>query len=191
MASERKPGSDRGRAVIDWAAAFVFYASLPPEQRSYQAVADRFAVSVRTVERHGRDDSWAKRVRELDESAREHAAERVRDARAQNLVDTEALIGASLAAYGDQLLEGLVKVTPADLARLHKLRTQLWDQQDSHTAVEPVRATETDSIDPNQRKLDVLRALDDAGVLEHLLRGGGDGRDDGVEDRSDEGERAA
>ena len=42
-------GSDLGRPAIDWEQAFAFYASLPAERRSYQAVADKFGVSVRTV----------------------------------------------------------------------------------------------------------------------------------------------
>ncbi|HEV2590450.1 MAG TPA: hypothetical protein VGU02_01030, partial [Gaiellaceae bacterium] len=58
MAAERRPGSNSGRATIDWQQAFLFYVSLPPEQRDYQTVADEFGVSRRTVERHGRTDRW-------------------------------------------------------------------------------------------------------------------------------------
>ena len=47
-----------GRAAIDWQQAFLFYAGLPPQQRTYQAVADQFGVSVRTVERHGMNEHW-------------------------------------------------------------------------------------------------------------------------------------
>jgi hypothetical protein len=69
MAAERKRGSDRGRAALDWNQAFLFYAGLPPEQRSYAAVAAEFGVSARTVERHGRKERWRERAHELDREA--------------------------------------------------------------------------------------------------------------------------
>ena len=55
---KRRPGSDLGRATVDWEAAFAFYAALADECRCYQAVADEFDVSLRTVENHGRADRW-------------------------------------------------------------------------------------------------------------------------------------
>lgn len=44
----RQPGSDRGRPACDWEQAFVYWAALPPERRSYAAVAAEFGVSART-----------------------------------------------------------------------------------------------------------------------------------------------
>src|SRR5580765_6338196 len=127
MPAERKPGSDRGRPAIDWQAAYLFYCGLPAERRSYQAVGDEYQVSVRTVERHGRSEHWKRQARQLDQDAAAAAAERLRDQRAEKLVDTEKLIDASYVTYATQLRDGKVRVSPADLPRLHKLRTELWN----------------------------------------------------------------
>lgn len=170
MASERKPGSDRGRPAIDWEAAYIFYCGLPAERRSYQAVADEFQVSVRTVERHGRTGHWKQQAQQLDQAAAAAAAERLRDHRAEKLVDMEKLIDASCVTYATQLRDGKVRVSPADLPRLHKLRTELWNDTDTHSTdnnEQPDKAV--DPTDPTERKLQVLAALRDAGVLQQLL----------------------
>ena len=49
---------------MDWGEAFVDYASLPDGRRTYRAVAERFGVSVRTVERHGHEGRWRERVQQ-------------------------------------------------------------------------------------------------------------------------------
>jgi hypothetical protein len=169
MVAERKPGSNLGHDAIDWNAAFLYYAGLPPEQRSYRAVADAYAMSVRTVERHGRQDRWKQRARELDRDATERAGEKIRDKRVDDLLDTLKLIEAAVVTFATQLRNGTVKVTPADLGRLHKLRTEIWQMTDTRTSDWSAQAVPVDSIDPVERKLEVIRALDDAGVLQQLL----------------------
>ena len=43
MAAERRRGSNRGRAAIDWDEAFLFYVSLPPEQREvWRTIFDHY-----------------------------------------------------------------------------------------------------------------------------------------------------
>jgi hypothetical protein len=74
MAAERKPGSNRGPPGARLGQAFLSYAALPPEQRGYAAVAAEFGVSPRTVERHGRNEHWRERARELDREASRAAA---------------------------------------------------------------------------------------------------------------------
>src|SRR5438093_1484894 len=111
----RKPSSDRGRALIDWAAAFSFYASLPPESRSYAAVAAEFGVSLRTVEAHGRRDGWRERVRAIEAEASREADRQLGRARAEQLADFRRLIEASCVAYARQLASGQVRVTASDL----------------------------------------------------------------------------
>ena len=168
---ERKPGSDHGGPLIDWQGeGFLFYAGLAPEQRSYQTVADQFEVSVRTVERHGRDEHWKERARELDRAAAQAAAEQLRDQRTEKLLDMEKLIDASYLTYASQLRDGKVRLSPADLPRLHKLRTEVWAETDTDNAdVQPAEPEPAEAIDPAERKLDVLRALQEAGVLQQLL----------------------
>jgi len=166
MSSERNPNSNLGRPLIDWQQAFMHYAALPVEQRSYQAVADHFQVSVRTVERHGRDHDWKQRAAAIDRDAAQAAAAKLVQERAAKLADVDKLIDASLARYANQLRAGDVKVSPADLARLHKLRTDLWnDPAGDPTPPEPNQDNQTEQLDPTDRKLQVLQALQDAGIL--------------------------
>lgn len=171
MAAERRPGSDRGRPAIDWQKAFLFYASLPTERRDYQTVADEFAVSRRTVERHGREDQWKQQARALDRESFRLAAQRLRDERADTLVDTEKLVEATYVSYANQLVTGQVKITPTHVVKLFELRERLWQLRDAETADQLEQVAEpADPIDPTERKLQVLRALEDAGVLDRLLR---------------------
>jgi hypothetical protein len=170
MATERRPGSNRGRAAIDWQKAFLYYASLPIERRDYRTVADEFGVSCRTVERHGRQERWKHRAQELDRESVRAAAGRIRDKRAEKLVDTERLIDATYRSYATQLVAGQVKVTPTHLATLFQLHAQVWDRVDAETDARPEHpARAVDATDPIERKLQVLRALEDAGALDRLL----------------------
>jgi hypothetical protein len=170
VATERRPGSDRGRAAIDWQEAFLYYASLSAEERDYQTVADKFKVSRRTVERHGRRERWKHQAQELDRESVRAAVRRIRDQRAEKLIDTEKLVDATFVSYANQLVAGKVKVTPNHLATLHKLREQIWDRGDAEPALEASQpAQPVDAIGPIERKRQVLQALEDAGVLERLL----------------------
>lgn len=188
MAAERKPGSNLGRPVIDWDDAFLYYASLSPEQRSYRAVANQFGVSVRTVERHGRDKRWKEQARELDRSAAKLAVERLRNERVESLIDTEKLVQASMVTLASQLRAGTVKVRPSDLPGLHKLRTVIWEQADNYTDDEPLTQQTVDTTDRLERKREVLRALDDAGVLQQLLGRTDETKHSNADDASVDGE---
>lgn len=127
MASaKRQPGSDLGRAAIDWDRAFAVYAALSPEQRSYQAIADRYGISLRTVETHGRRERWRERAEQIDREAAAEAERRIGRARADQLADVQRLIEASFIAYAQQLRNGDVRLTASDLPRLVKLLTDLW-----------------------------------------------------------------
>jgi hypothetical protein len=165
VASERKPGSNLGRAAIDWEAAFLYYAALEPAQRSYQAVADQFGVSARTVERHGLADQWKQRAAAVDRDAAKAAAVQLAKDRAEKLANVDKLIDASLTSYANQLLQGSVKVSPADLPRLHKLRTELWNDPTADPPAPEDEAIHDAKVDPTEHKLAVLRALQEAGIL--------------------------
>jgi hypothetical protein len=128
MTSGRKPGSDRGRAAIDWEAAFLYYASLPPETRSYAAVANHYDVSPRTVEAHGQRSRWRDRVAAIEAEAASEAEQRIGRARADQLADFHRLIEASCVQYARQLASGQVKVTASDLVGLIKVSLQLWGE---------------------------------------------------------------
>jgi hypothetical protein len=175
------------RHEVDWHQAFLYFASLPTGVRTYQAVADQYGVSVRTVERHGRNDDWHRQARQLDREAAQVAAERLRDKRADDLVDTEKLIDGSYVRYANQLVAGDVRVTPGDIVKLHGLRQQIWEMKETELAgrFDPEPA-QVEPADPTQHKLEVLRALDDAGVLHQLLHPDRDGHDDDAHDHDGE-----
>jgi hypothetical protein len=170
MAAERKPGSDRGRPALDWEQAFLFYAALPPEQRDYAAVAAEFEVSARTVERHGRKERWRERARELDREASTTAAARLVEERAARLSDLERLVEASFLGIAQKLREGTLRLSAADLPRLHKLLRELWQEplpEPSEPSAAQLGGDESASL---EHKLQVLQALQEAGVLEQRGR---------------------
>jgi hypothetical protein len=184
LAAERKPGSDRGRPAIDWERAFLFYAALPAQGRSYAAVAAEFGVSVRTVERHGQAEGWRARALEIDRQAAATAAARLADQRAETLTDIQKLVEASLVAYAQNLREDKLRLAAADLPRLHKLLRELWEAPQLEPSEPHEQLPPEDGPDPLEHKLQVLQALQEAGLLEQLhqgaeqedARGGGDSR---------------
>jgi hypothetical protein len=169
MAAEEESASTRGRASIDWQQAFQFYAALPPERRDYRQVAAHFGVSVRTVERHGLNERWRDRAAAIDAEAAARAAAELSKERAAKLGDVEVLIDGSFVSYAQQLREGRVRLTAADLGRLHKLRRELWDEQ-LQDAPGNTRTPAPEHSDERAHKLALLRALQDAGAFERLQR---------------------
>jgi hypothetical protein len=170
MTAERKPGSNLGHAATDWNAAFLTYAALSPDKRSYRAVADQLGSgdepgpSDRTVERHGRERNWKARAAAIDREAQQIAAARLANERAGKLGDVEKLVDATFVYFAGQIRDSKIKMNAGDLRRLHDLRSELWaEQPDPTDTTEP--ATQATPVDPTERKLEVLRALRDAGVL--------------------------
>ena len=166
---ERASGSDRGRPAIDWEEAFAHYASLPDQERSYGAVAAHFATSVRTVERHGREERWKERFARIRAEAAESADRQRAKARADKLGELDLLIDASLTSYAQQLRAGSVKVAPSDLLRLYKLREELWAQEVGEVGAR--RASEEAADEPqdaDERRRELVAALEEAGAFERL-----------------------
>jgi hypothetical protein len=167
--ADPQSGKNLGRAKIDWEQAFLYYASLPPDQRDYLTVAMKFEVSVRTVEGRGRGADWVRRARQIDQDATKRAATQLASERAEKLVETEKLVDATYVSYANQLVAGQVKITPTHLVRMFELRERVWESQDSEFS-EPIAASrDPDPVDPLERKREVLRALHDAGVLQRLI----------------------
>ena len=168
MAAERNARSNLGRPAIDWQHAFHYYASLPSDQRSYATVAARFKVSVRTVERHGLREQWKERARKIEQEAAAAAAAKLVTDRARKLADLEKLIDASEVRYAQNLRSGDVRISPADLPRLHKLRKEIWDDLEAEPLEPSTAPTADEDSNSTDRKLQVLRALRDAGALQQL-----------------------
>lgn len=169
MASRgRSPNSDRGRPLIDWGQALAFFLSLPPQQRSYLAVADQFGTSVRTVERHGREGKWSERAREVDEQAQREAESKLVHARAEQMGEYDRLIEAAIIHVAREISAGRAKPNVSDLLRLIKGRLELWQQLDQPVApAAPATASPTVGRSREQ-KLEVLRALHESGALQSL-----------------------
>ena len=166
---ERSPGSDRGRPAIEWEEAFAYYASLSDRERSYGAVANHFQVSVRTVERHGREGRWKDRLARIRADAARATDERIAHARAEKLAELELLIDASMTSYAQQLRAGSVKVVPSDLLRLFKLREELWAQEATERGMQGAHeAAIDDPVDAEARKRELVAALEEAGAFERL-----------------------
>jgi hypothetical protein len=163
----RRPGSDRGQPAIDWERAFVFWAGLPPEGRSYQAVADEFRVSRRTVERHGREGGWKRRLAEISAQAVAETNSSLGHARAEQVGKLRKLIDATLLSYAEKLRRGDMRMSPADLDRLHKLWQQLTDELPPPHESTP-REEERSTGRPAEHIAKVIEALRDSGALEAL-----------------------
>lgn len=137
MARPSRGGSDVGRATVDWEEAFAFYASLPESERRYQAVAARFGLSVRTVQTHGRLGRWRERLAAIKAQAARETDSVIGQARVEQISKLARLIDASLIGYADKLRQGEVRMTPADLERLHKLHQLLGEQLERATEPTP------------------------------------------------------
>jgi hypothetical protein len=111
-------GHSTQHGPVDREQAFQYWASLPHETRSYKAVANRFEVSPRTVERYAREGRWKQRLRRIDAEAAARADEELGRKRAQQLADFQQLIEASCVAYARQLASGEVRITTSEFVGL-------------------------------------------------------------------------
>jgi hypothetical protein len=173
----RRAGSDLGRAAIDWEQAFAYYASLPAEGRCYQAVAEKFGVSVRTVEKHGRNEQWKQRLQAIKAQAAAETNRALGHARAEHLVDLAKLIEASLIGYAEKLRRGDVRMGPADLDRLHKLWRQLSDEVDQPNERANTDPPASAATRPPEHTAAVIHALLETGTLAALGLQAADSKD--------------
>jgi hypothetical protein len=163
----RKPGSELGRPAIDWEPAFAYYAQLPPEQRSYRAVADQFGVSVRTVERHGREEHWQLRLSEIEAEVIANMNAAIVEARSEQRTNTVKLIQATLIGYAEKLRRGEIRMTPGDLEKLYRLFLQLETELDSQPSTVDTPNTTT-PLPSGEHLIAVIEALAQTGALEQL-----------------------
>lgn len=116
---ESRPSEGRARAA-DREAAFSFWAGLPRQERSYAAVAEKFGVSARTVERYARDGAWKQRLRAIEAAAARQVDDELGSRRAKQLADFQQLIEDSSIEYARQLASGRVRITASDFVGLIK-----------------------------------------------------------------------
>jgi hypothetical protein len=160
-----------GRSAIDWGEASVYYLSLPDGRRTYRAVAERFGVSVRTVERHGREGCWRERVQRHKRDAARTVDEELTARQVDALENHLRRVEETMARYEEQLQAGTVRVTPSDLGRMIGLHQQLGDTIATLAQSDPLDPTIAASTEEQrlEHKLDVLRNLLRAGQLDDLL----------------------
>ena len=118
--SDQHDDAQRNHGRVDREHAFQYWASLPLDGRSYAAVAHRFTVSPRTVERWARDGSWRQRLAKIEAEAAARVDEKLGRRRAQQLADFWQLIEASCVTYARQLASGEVKISAAEFTALIK-----------------------------------------------------------------------
>jgi hypothetical protein len=119
--ADQEQSESVGRGRVDREQAFQFWAALPLDMRSYAAVAERFRISARTVERYAREGHWRDRLRAIDADAGAQADRRLGRERAQQLADFQQLIEASCITYARQLASGQVRITAAEFVGLIKV----------------------------------------------------------------------
>ena len=122
MMSERKRTGPKRSVDPDEAFAYWYNDG---EGRTQAAVAERYGVALRTVERWARDDKWPERSARLDAAAREAADKRLEKQAADRIRHNLQLIAATKAAYAKRLQAGDMSVSPTELASLIKVEQLL------------------------------------------------------------------
>jgi hypothetical protein len=159
-------GSSKGqKSWVDWEEAYAIYASLPPGDRTYAAVAARVGCSVRTVETHGRAGRWQQRLNEISAKTAARTAEALVDARVEEIEKIRGLLDASLSGFAEQLRE--MRIAPADLERFNRLSWELIDEITNAYAPCPVAEATPPERTPEHTAA-VLDALSETGVFETL-----------------------
>jgi hypothetical protein len=167
MASDRRPpGSDSGRPACDWEQAFVSWAALPAERRSYAAAAAEFGVSPRTSSVTGGwsagSSGWARSTRRRPPRPTPGLGRK----KAEQIGRLRKLIEATMVSYAEKLRRGDVRISPSDLDRLHKLWRQL-DGELTHTDATP-RSEAAAPARPVEHAAAVVQALAESGALTRL-----------------------
>ena len=102
--------------------AFAYFTSLPPEERSYEAVATQFGVNLTTVKRWGAKGKWRRRLDERDLAIARKAADEVQatevSARARQLKIVEVVVMKLVKGITDDAIRG----SYGDLDRLLRLQ---------------------------------------------------------------------
>ncbi len=101
--------------------AFAYFASLPPEQRTYAAVAEKFGVNPTTVKRWGTRGGWQKRLAQRAVNVARKAADRLEDGEVSAKARQLKLLELALVKLVNGIAEGTVRGSYGDLERLIRL----------------------------------------------------------------------
>jgi hypothetical protein len=128
-------------------------------------------VSVRTVERHGREEGWRERVQRHKRDAARTVDEELTAKQVDGLFAYLRLIEKTTDRYDEHLEADRVKLSPSDLGRLISYHQQVGDRLAALAQSDPgdqgiAAPTKEQRL---EHKLDVLRNLLRAGQLDELL----------------------
>ena len=150
--------------------AFAVYASLPPNERSYAAVARKLGVSVPTVKRWGSDGGWRERLAEREAEVARKVANRAAAGQVDARTRQAKLVELGLIKLANAIAQGEIKGSFGDLDRLVRLDGHLkgTDKTMPVTAVDQLfqvflTAIEQEIDEPEQRRRiasAIRRALD-------------------------------
>ena len=148
--------------------AFAFFAALPPEQRAYATVAERFAVNLTTVKRWAAAGGWRRRVQEREVAIARKAADSVDSTAVSGRARQIKLLELALVKLVNAIAEGSVRGSYGDLDRLLRLEGILKGT-DKSLPIEEVnrifeqflRAIEREVHEPEQRRR-IAQAVRDA-----------------------------
>ncbi len=150
--------------------AFAVFCSLPVEERSYTAVAEKLGVNLTTVKRWGSRGKWRQRLQQRDLAIARKAADRAGAGQVDARTRQTKLVELGLIKLANAIAQGEIKGTFGDLDRLVRLEGFLkgTDKNLPLKEVERLfqillRAIEQEIHDPEQRKRiadAIRRALD-------------------------------
>jgi predicted transcriptional regulator len=109
--------------------AFEYYASLGPG-RTYRQVAEKLGVSLPTVKRWAKENSWISRVDEREAQIARHVADRAFESEAEDMERKRKLVKAAFIRLGQAIAQGKIKMQLSDLDRMIRLDALLQGKPD-------------------------------------------------------------
>ena len=109
--------------------AFEIYVALGPS-RSYRQVAEKLGVSLPTVKRWAKANSWPSRVDEREAQIARQVADRTIDSAVEDLERKRKLAKAALIRLGQAIGQGKIKLQLSDLDRMVRLDALLQGHPD-------------------------------------------------------------
>jgi hypothetical protein len=128
------------RAKHDWDAAFATLAARPPNERSYQKLADELGAAKRSVERAASRYDWTARLEKIDAQVNRKAEARAIRDRSLRVADTLRVIDAARTRFAGQLSLSDFRLTGSDFVGLIKLEQLLEGEATDNVALVEVQA---------------------------------------------------
>jgi len=139
--------------------AFAVFSSLPPEERSYAAVAQKLGVNLTTVKRWGSRDKWRQQMQQRELAIARKAADRAEANQVDARTKRAKIVELGLLKVASAIAKGDVRPSYGDLDRLVRLEGHITGTDKSlpmeeveRLFVQVLRAIEQEVHDPEQRR---------------------------------------